>query len=73
MSNLIEKAEKSEVIENMLEEVSKLMAAPRSTAFTAQSCVMCGNEATEFRDELSKKEYSLSGMCQVCQDKFFGE
>lgn len=26
----------------------------------------------EFKDELSKKEYSISGMCQKCQDEIFG-
>lgn len=33
----------------------------------------CGGPATEFRDELSKREYSISGLCQKCQDKFFGK
>lgn len=27
---------------------------------------------SEFRDELSKKEYSISGICQKCQDGTFG-
>lgn len=25
----------------------------------------------EFNDELSKKEYKISGLCQKCQDDFF--
>jgi len=25
-----------------------------------------------FRNELSKKEYMISGLCQRCQDSFFG-
>ncbi len=28
---------------------------------------------SEFRDELSLKEYGISGLCQECQDKTFGE
>ena len=32
----------------------------------------CGGEAKEFTDELSRTEYSLSGMCQKCQDDFYG-
>lgn len=24
-----------------------------------------------FRDELSRKEYTISGLCQTCQDKIF--
>lgn len=34
-------------------------------------CPMCKLEIKGFKDELSKKEFSISGMCQKCQDKFF--
>ena len=37
-------------------------------------CPFCGkniNPETEFWDEISKKEYGLSGLCQNCQDDFF--
>lgn len=37
-------------------------------------CVICGkqlNLETEFRDELSAKEYGISHMCQTCQDDVF--
>ena len=36
-------------------------------------CVTCSEPVGEFRDALSKKEYSISGICQVCQDSIFGE
>lgn len=29
------------------------------------------NGVFPFKDELSAKEYQLSGMCQTCQDTFF--
>ena len=35
-------------------------------------CPMCKEPVSEFRDELSKKEYQISGMCQKCQDSIFG-
>ena len=35
-------------------------------------CTFCAITLDEFRDELSAKEYSISGMCQTCQDKTFG-
>lgn len=35
-------------------------------------CALCSNSAKEFRDDLSKKEYTISGMCQSCQDEFYG-
>lgn len=34
-------------------------------------CTWCGKTAVKFRDELSRKEYSISGFCQKCQDKTF--
>jgi len=39
-------------------------------------CTWCGKTGEhgclEFKDELSWKEYSISGFCQSCQDKTFG-
>ena len=36
-------------------------------------CETCGKTFNiEFRDELSFKEYVISGMCQECQDDVFG-
>lgn len=37
-------------------------------------CATCSNEIhmEHFRDALSVKEYSISGMCQECQDSIFG-
>lgn len=37
-------------------------------------CVMCGKgpfNREDFVDELSWREYKISGMCQDCQDTFF--
>lgn len=39
-------------------------------------CAMCDNKIdpkTEFRDELSMREYSISGLCQKCQERVFGK
>ena len=33
----------------------------------------CGGDANEFNDEPSEREYAMSGLCQKCQDKFFGD
>ena len=35
-------------------------------------CVTCGKPVEGFRDDLSRKEYQISGMCQECQDSVFG-
>ena len=38
-------------------------------------CPYCGRkvELDSFRDELSFKEFQISGLCQNCQDEFFKE
>jgi len=35
-------------------------------------CSWCGKSAKEFRDECSRREYTISGFCQECQDSVFG-
>lgn len=45
----------------------------RSAALLAQLCVMCENPNLNFVDQLSKREYNISGMCQTCQDHYFKE
>lgn len=34
-------------------------------------CPLCEKQIGDFKDELSKKEYKISGMCQKCQDDMF--
>ena len=36
-------------------------------------CPTCGEKINirKFRDDLSLEEYTISGMCQLCQDAFF--
>jgi len=36
-------------------------------------CVSCTGSAQEFRNEISVKEYLISGLCQKCQDSVFGK
>lgn len=43
----------------------------RTDSIRSNICLVCGAPATEFKDELSRKEYTISGMCQDCQDKVF--
>lgn len=59
-------SEKSPQLEQFLENLYG-----RTTAVLLDYCTMCRKPATEFRDELSRKEYTLSGCCQTCQDDFF--
>ena len=39
-----------------------------------RQCPLCSKpiDLKDFKDELSLKEFTISGMCQECQDKIFG-
>lgn len=51
--------------------------ADRPHAKLERRCVIapvgCGKPITKFNDELSEKEYGISGLCQACQDRIFKE
>jgi hypothetical protein len=36
-------------------------------------CPRCGKAARDFRDEISEREWEISGLCQPCQDAIFVE
>ena len=36
-------------------------------------CSVCGAVADKFDDDLSYEEYTMSGLCQECQNKLFKE
>lgn len=68
---MAEPSKKSPEIEALLEKM-----AGRTTAIKANVCIPkpigCGGPAVEFRDDLSRREYGISGLCQSCQDNTFG-
>lgn len=35
-------------------------------------CPLCSAEVRELRDDLSLREFGISGLCQTCQDSVFG-
>ena len=49
-----------------------LFGRSRTVAMSNGQCVKCGEFNLEFNDELSRKEYGSSGLCQCCQDIIFG-
>jgi len=60
-------------MEGFLDELSALIHGnTRTDAIGADTCVSCGKGASLFTDDLSKKEYGISGLCQACQDDVFG-
>lgn len=33
----------------------------------------CGEKIGKFKDTLSEKEYCITGLCQTCQNRFYGD
>jgi len=65
-------SKKSPEMERYIDLYSKKMfGKTRTTAIYNDVCVICGGDASRFKDTLSRKEYSISGLCQTCQDKTF--
>jgi hypothetical protein len=51
----------------------KLFDRSRSLSMFNLECPTCGGSIGKFKDELSEREYRISGMCQKCQDEVFTE
>ena len=44
----------------------------RRDALRGKGCVLCGGDTSEFRNEISKRDFGITGCCQVCQDDMYG-
>ena len=61
-------------IQDVIDEMTKdRIGLTQKDAQHHQVCTWCGNSVTMFRNQLSQKEYGISGFCQKCQDDTFGE
>ena len=72
MKDTIQPSHKAPSIDAMLTSV---FGVDRVKTISGGTCVACDAEgiiASSFSDDISKKEYSISGMCQSCQDDLFG-
>jgi hypothetical protein len=59
-------------MEKALDDVSeRLFDSSRSLSMFNFECPTCGGPIDKFRDDLSEREYRISGMCQLCQDEVF--
>lgn len=59
---------KAPAINDFLEN---LFPYPRLESIKADKCSRCGKPAVEFKDEISRIEFGISGLCQICQDWIF--
>ena len=64
-------SEKSPAIEALLTEING--GKNRRAYIRANKCVKCDGDASYFIDEVSRKEFSISGWCQHCQDELFND
>jgi len=65
---------KSKEMSGALNEISDLIfGRTRTESISGDVCVTFGGKADTFRNDISKKEYSIGGMCQSCQDSIFGK
>lgn len=63
---------KSKEMEDMLNQIATEVFGRNRTM---NQCVSCGKTVDiekDFRDDLSRREYTISYMCQECQDSVFG-
>lgn len=65
---MTEPTDKSPPVNNFL---SELMGKDRAATIKADKCMTCNGTARTFRDNLSRCEYAISGICQRCQDEAF--
>ena len=57
-----------------IEEMSnKMFGRGLDSSINTNTCVSCGKTAIEFKDALSAKEYTNSGLCQICQNEIWGQ
>lgn len=59
----------------MNKEILKKLGFEKEVKRVGQGCCSACNcliDLDGFRDDLSKREFGISGMCQKCQDETFG-
>ena len=64
----MEPSQKSPAMEAAL---TTIFGRDRRETIKNNVCVSCGKRATEFRDEISRREFSISSLCQNCQNPVF--
>lgn len=69
-NNELQASPKALAIDAML---TALTGRSRQQYIAEHICMTCGKPAEHFSNELSIREYTISGMCQACQDSVFAE
>lgn len=63
---------RSSVLQNTIDKYDSVQyGLTIQEAHELEICIECKQHATLFNDELSKREYEISGWCQQCQNEIF--
>ena len=62
----------SDKSEQVNDAIYDLTGVDRIETIRSNQCALCETPNLDWRDKLSEKEYTISGMCQNCQDEVFG-
>lgn len=56
-----------------MNKIARNMFPKSAKKFDEKKCVFCNKkiDIKDFENEISKKEYAITGVCQTCQDKTF--
>jgi hypothetical protein len=67
-----EPTQKAPEIDEVIKEV---LGINRIESIRSNKCVFGDppHDASKFRNDISQKEYRISGLCQECQDSVFGK
>ena len=63
----------SEKAPELEQTISAIFGINRKESIERKQCAICSSEVEldSFKDEISLKEFHISGMCQPCQNKIF--
>ena len=62
---------KNPILEGLLTELNS--GRNRRSYILNDICIKCEGDASRFTDEVSRKEFAISGWCQHCQDEMFND
>ena len=62
---------KNPILEGLLTELNS--GRNRRSYILNDICIICEGDASRFTDEVSRKEFAISGWCQHCQDEMFND
>jgi hypothetical protein len=71
-TNMATPTEKNRSLSNFLDGLLP-EGVTRQDSIQKDICATCRKPATDFSDDMSRREFCISGMCQACQDAVFAD